>query len=42
VEETRAGLRIKPPKTKRGRRNIGIASDAVAMLREHRKRPWTF
>src|SRR5262249_56642383 len=37
VEETRAGLRIKPPKTKRGRRNIGIASDAVAMLREHRK-----
>jgi integrase len=37
VEETRAGLRIKPPKTKRGRRSIGIASDAVAMLREHRK-----
>ena len=38
VEETRAGLRIKPPKTKRGRRNIGIAADAVTMLREHRKR----
>ena len=37
IEETRAGLRIKPPKTKRGRRSIGIASDAVAMLREHRK-----
>ena len=37
VEETRGGLRIKPPKTKRGRRNIGIASDAIAMLREHRR-----
>src|SRR5262245_18608786 len=37
VEETRAGLRIKPPKTKRGRRSISIASDAVTMLREHRK-----
>ena len=37
VEETKAGLRTKPPKTKRGRRNIGIAPDAVAMLRNHRK-----
>ena len=34
VEETKAGLRIKPPKTKMGRRNIGLAPDAVAMLRE--------
>ena len=38
VEETKAGLRVKPPKTKRGRRNIGLPTDAVAMLREHRKR----
>jgi integrase len=36
IEETKAGLRIKPPKTKSGRRNIGLASDAIAMLREHR------
>lgn len=38
VEETKAGLRGKPPKTKRGRRNISLSPDAVAMLREHRKR----
>jgi integrase len=37
IEETRSGLRIKDPKTKRGRRNISLAADAVAMLREHRK-----
>ena len=37
VEETKAGLRLKPPKTKRGRRNIGLPADTVAMLREHRK-----
>ena len=37
VEETKAGLRVKPPKTKRGRRNIGLPADTVAMLREHRK-----
>jgi integrase len=37
LEETRAGLRVKPPKTKRGRRNIGLSADTVAMLREHRK-----
>ena len=36
VEETRAGLRLKPPKTKRGRRNITLAPEAVAMLRAHR------
>jgi integrase len=36
IEETKAGLRIKPPKTKRGRRNITLAPDAVAILREHR------
>ena len=39
VEETKAGgLRVKAPKTKRGRRNIGLTADAVAVLREHRKR----
>jgi integrase len=37
LEETRAGLRTKPPKTKRGRRNISLPAEAVAMLREHRK-----
>ena len=37
VEETRAGLRVKPPKTKRGRRNITLPPEAVAMLRAHRK-----
>jgi len=36
--ETKAGLRVKPPKTKRGKRPIGLTADAVAMLREHRKR----
>jgi integrase len=36
LEETKAGLRIKPPKTKRGRRNLTLAPDAVAMLREHK------
>ncbi len=36
VEETRAGLRLKPPKTKRGRRSIGLGEGAIAMLRAHR------
>ncbi len=36
VEETKAGLRLKPPKTKRGRRNISLPLSAVAMLREHK------
>jgi integrase len=37
LEETRAGLRLKPPKTKRGRRrSIKLPSDAVAVLRAHR------
>ena len=36
VEETRAGLRLKQPKTRAGRRNIALASDTVAMLRAHR------
>ena len=36
VEETKAGLRLKAPKTKRGRRNIALPSEAVAMLRAHK------
>jgi integrase len=36
VEETRAGLRLKPPKTRRGRRNISLGDAAVAMLRAHK------
>lgn len=36
LEETRAGLRIKPPKTKRGRRNITLPSEAVTTLRSHK------
>jgi len=36
VEETRAGLRVKPPKTKRGRRSISLPPEAVAMLRAHK------
>ena len=36
VEETRAGLRVKPPKTKRGRRNITLPADTVGMLRAHK------
>ena len=36
VEETRAGLRLKQPKTRAGRRNVALAPDTVAMLRAHR------
>jgi len=36
VEETKAGLRIKPPKTRRGQRNVSLAAEAIAMLRAHR------
>ena len=38
VEETRRGLRVKPPKTKRGRRHIALPPETVAMLRDHRKK----
>ena len=38
VEETRRGLRVKPPKTKRGRRNIALPPETVAMLRDHGKK----
>jgi len=37
VEETRQGLRVKPPKTRRGRRNVGLPVETTAMLREHYK-----
>ena len=36
VEETKKGLRLKPPKTKRGRRNVKLPSDAVTALRAHK------
>jgi integrase len=37
VEETRAGgLRVKPPKTRHGRRTITLPSETVAMLRAHK------
>jgi integrase len=36
VEETKAGLRIKPPKSKRGRRNVSLPPEAIAMLRAHK------
>ena len=36
VEETRAGLRVKPPKTKRGRRNIALPPYAITILRAHK------
>ena len=38
LEETKAGLRFKLPKTKRGRRTISLPPDAVAVLREHRRK----
>ena len=36
LEETNAGLRLKSPKTKSGRRNITLPSDTAAMLRAHK------
>ena len=38
LEETTAGLRFKPPKTKHGRRMISLPPSAVKALREHRIR----
>jgi integrase len=37
LEETKAGLRFKEPKTKQGRRSITIPPSIVAELRAHRK-----
>jgi integrase len=36
LEETKAGLRLKPPKTARGRRSITLPADTVALLRTHK------
>jgi integrase len=36
VEETKSGLRVKSPKTKRGRRNVTLPADAVALLRAYK------
>jgi integrase len=36
LEETKAGLRLKSPKTKRGRRNISLPPSAVVVLRAHK------
>jgi len=38
LEETKAGLRFKAPKTAHGRRSIAISQTAVAVLREHRRK----
>jgi len=38
LEQTKAGLRFKPPKTKHGRRTVSLPPIAVEMLRAHRKR----
>jgi len=37
LEQTKAGLRLKSPKTKSGRRSISLPAFAVDMLNEHRK-----
>jgi integrase len=36
LEETKAGLRLKPPKNKSSRRNITLPAEGVAMLRAHK------
>jgi len=38
LEETKAGLRFKPPKTKHGRRTISLPPGAVTVLRDHRRK----
>lgn len=38
VEQTKAGLSIKPPKTRSGRRSLRVASAVLDDLREHRRR----
>ena len=38
LEETRAGLRFKAPKTRNGRRSISLPPSAVEGLRAHRRR----
>jgi len=36
VEETKAGLRLKPPKTRRGRRTLKVPPETISMLRAHK------
>lgn len=38
LEETKAGLRLKQPKTRYGRRTISLPPSTVSMLREHRRK----
>jgi integrase len=38
VEETKAGLRFKPPKTAAGHRTISLPANVVEILRDHRRR----
>jgi integrase len=38
IEKTKAGLRVKAPKTKHGRRLITLPASAAAVLREHRRK----
>ena len=37
VEETKAGLRFKPPKSKAGRRTVPLSPEVIDALREHRR-----
>ncbi|MEZ0282804.1 site-specific integrase [Methyloceanibacter sp.] len=36
LEETKAGLRLKAPKTRRARRNIKLPPEAITLLRAHK------
>src|SRR5215813_8048560 len=38
LEETRAGLRFKEPKTKHGKRTLSLPPNVVAVLRDHRRK----
>lgn len=38
LEQTKAGLRFKSPKTRKGRRTVTLPGIAVAVLQEHRRR----
>jgi integrase len=38
LEESEAGMRFKPPKTRHGRRTVSLPAPAVEALREHRLR----
>lgn len=38
LEQTKAGLRFRPPKTKAGRRVISLPASVVTLLRDHRRK----